>query len=214
MVILGLTGSIAMGKSAAAAALRRLGLPVHDADATVHRLLAEDPETIKAVRRAFPKTVKAGRVDRKALGARVFEDPAALRRLEAILHPKVRRAEDAFLRRQARRRAAMVVLDIPLLFETGAEDRFDAVLVVSAPAFIQTQRVLRRPGMTPQRLTEILAQQLPDAEKRRRADFVIPTGLGKGVSLRALQRAVRKMAGREGRCWPAARGGSGRARHA
>ncbi len=214
MVILGLTGSIAMGKSAAAAALRRLGLPVHDADATVHRLLAEDPGTIKAVRKAFPKTVKAGRVDRKALGARVFKDPVALRRLEAILHPKVRRAEDAFLRRQARRRAAMVVLDIPLLFETGAEDRCDAVLVVSAPAFIQTQRVLRRPGMTPQRLTEILAQQLPDAEKRRRADFVIPTGLGKVVSLRALQRAVRKMARREGRCWPPARGGSRKAKHA
>ena len=214
MVILGLTGSIAMGKSAAAAALRRLGLPVHDADAAVHRLLAEDPDTIKAVRRAFPKTVKAGRVDRKALGARVFGDPAALRRLEAILHPKVRQAEEAFLRRQARRRAAMVVLDIPLLFETGAEARCDAVLVVSAPAFIQTQRVLRRPGMTPKRLAEIRAQQLPDAEKRRRADFVIPTGLGKVESLRALRRAVRKMAGREGRCWPPARRGPGGARHA
>ena len=214
MVILGLTGSIAMGKSTAAAALRRLGLPVHDADAAVHRLLAEDPDTIKAVRRAFPKTVKAGRVDRKALGARVFGDSAALRRLEAILHPKVRRSEDAFLRRQARRRAPMVVLDIPLLFETGAEDRCDAVLVVSAPAFIQAQRVLRRPGLTPQRLADIRAQQLPDAEKRRRADFVIPTGLGKGLSLRALQRAVRKMSGRKGRCWPPSRRRSRGAGHA
>ena len=202
MVILGLTGSIAMGKSTAAEALRRLGLPVHDADATVHRLFAEDPETIAAVRRAFPKAVRAGRVDRKVLGARVFGDPEALRRLEAILHPKVGRAEARFLRRQARRRAPMVVLDIPLLFETGAESRCDAVLVVSAPAFLQAQRVLRRPGMTPARLAAIRAQQLPDAEKRRRADFVIPTGLGKGLSLRALRRAVRKMAGRKGRAWP------------
>ena len=214
MVILGLTGSIAMGKSAAATALRRLGLPVHDADAAVHRLLAEDPETIKGVRRAFPKTVKAGRVDRRALGARVFGDPVALRRLESILHPKVRRAEAAFLRRQARRGAPMVVLDVPLLFETGAETRCDAVLVVSAPAFIQAQRVLRRPGMTPRRLAEILAQQMPDAEKRRRADFVIPTGLGKALSLRALRRAVRKMAGRRGHCWPPRRLRSGRAGHA
>lgn len=213
MVILGLTGSIAMGKSTAAAHLRRLGLPVHDADAAVHRLLAEDPETIREVRRAFPKTVKAGRVDRRALGARVFGDPAALRRLESILHPRVRRAELRFLHRQARRGATMVVLDIPLLFETGGEARCDAVLVVSAPAFIQAQRVLRRPGMTPQRLAEIRAQQLPDAEKRRRADFVIPTGLDKGLSLRALRRAVRKMAGRKGRCWPPRRPG-GRAGHA
>ena len=213
MVILGLTGSIAMGKSTAAAHLRRLGLPVHDADAAVHRLLAEDPETIKAVRRAFPKTVKAGRVDRKALGTRVFGDPAALRRLESILHPRVRRAELRFLRRQARRRAPLVVLDIPLLFETGGEARCDAVLVVSAPAFIQAQRVLRRPGMTPRRLAEIRAQQLPDAEKRRRADFVIPTGLGKGLALRALKRAVRKMTGRRGRCWPPRRP-EGRAGHA
>ncbi|MDJ0943376.1 MAG: dephospho-CoA kinase [Kiloniellales bacterium] len=214
MVILGLTGSIAMGKSTAAKALRRLGLPVHDADAEVHRLLSKDPETIKAVRRAFPKTVTAGRVDRKALGARVFGDPSALRRLEAILHPKVRQAEAAFLRRQARRRATIVVLDIPLLFETGAEARCDAVLVVSAPAFIQAQRVLRRPGMSRQRLDEIRARQLPDAEKRRRADFVIPTGLGKGLSLRALRRAVRKMAGRRGRCWPPIRHPNRRPGHA
>jgi len=214
MVILGLTGSIAMGKSTAAEALRRLGLPVHDADATVHRLLAEDPETIAAVRRAFPKAVRAGRVDRKVLGARVFGDPEALRRLEAILHPKVARAEARFLRRQARQRAPMVVLDIPLLFETGAESRCDAVLVVSAPAFLQAQRVLRRPGMTPARLAAIRAQQLPDAEKRRRADFVIPTGLGKGLSLRALRQAVRKMAGRKGRAWPPRRRQAAGAVHA
>ena len=201
-MILGLTGSIAMGKSTAAAALEQLGLPVHDSDATVHRLLAEDPETRAAVRKAFPKAFVKGRLDRKALGALVFGKPAALRRLEAILHPRVRRVEDAFLRTQARRRQPMVVLDIPLLFETGAEARCDAVLVVSAPAFIQAQRVLRRPGMNPKRLAEIRAQQLPDSEKRRRADFVIPTGLGKARSLRALRHAVRKMQEVEGRCWP------------
>ena len=210
MVILGLTGSIGMGKSTAAAALARLGLPVHDADATVHRLLAGDAGTIAAVRKAFPKAVVKGRLDRKALGALVFGKPAALRRLEAILHPRVRRREQAFLRLQARHRRPLVVLDIPLLYETGAETRCDAVLVVSAPAFIQAQRVLRRPGMTPKRLAEIRAQQLPDAEKRRRADFVIPTGLGKAESLRALRRAVRKMQGVEGRCWPPGRLTGGR----
>ena len=214
MVILGLTGSIAMGKSTAAQALRRLGLPVHDADAEVHRLLAEDKAAIAAVRKAFPKAVKAGRVDRAALGAAVFDHPAALRRLEAILHPRVRRAEARFLRRQARRRAPLVVLDIPLLYETGAEVRCDAVLVVSAPAFIQAQRVLRRPGMSAQRLAAIRARQVPDAEKRRRADFVIPTGQGRGASLRALKRAVRKMQGRAGRHWPPRRRRASGARHA
>lgn len=214
MVILGLTGSIGMGKSTAAAALLRLGVPVHDADAAVHRLLEEDSATIAAIEAAFPGAVVRGSVDRNRLGREVFEDPVALRRLEAILHPRVQDSETRFLQRCARQRAALVVLDIPLLFETGADARCDAVLVVSAPAFLQEMRVLRRPGMTRARLAAIRERQLPDSEKRRRADFVIPTGLSKRVSLQALQRAVRKVGQLEGRRWRPGRLRPRRQRHA
>ena len=199
MKILGLTGSIGMGKSTAARLLRRMGLPVHDADATVHRLLGRGGAAVAAVGAAFPGSVADGAVDRRELGRQVFGDPAALRRLEAILHPLVRRAETAFLRRQARRRARLVVLDIPLLLETGGERRCDAVAVVTAPAFLQAQRVLRRPGMTPRRLAQVRAQQMPDAEKRRRADFVIPTGTGMSPALRLLARAVTVLLAQPGR---------------
>jgi len=184
--IVGLTGSIGMGKSTAAHALRGLGIPVHDADAEVHRLLREDAATIQAVEAAFPGVVRDGAVDRAALGRRVFGDPAALKQLETILHPRVGEAEKRFLQRARIARAPVVVLDIPLLFETGGDDRCDAVVVVSAPPFVQAGRVLHRPNMTRERLAAILARQMPDAQKRRRADFIIPTGLDRRTSLRAL----------------------------
>lgn len=202
MVILGLTGSIGMGKSTVAGMLRRLGLPLHDADATVHRLMAKDGRAVPAIKAAFPGVVRDGAVDRKKLGAAVFGKPEALRRLEAILHPLVREETERFLRLHARRRAPLVVLDIPLLYETGAERRVDAVLAVTAPPQIQRQRVLARPGMTEERFQQILAQQTPDAEKRRRADFLLQNGLSKAQTLKRLRRIVTLAKGLEPRHWP------------
>jgi dephospho-CoA kinase len=171
--------------------LRRLGIPVHDADAEVHRLFAG--AAVAPVEAAFPGVAAAGRVDRAELGRRVFGDPAALARLEAIVHPLVRAAERRFLETHRRRGTRLVVLDIPLLFETGGERRCDAVAVVSCPAFLQAQRVLRRPAMTPERLAAILAKQMPDAEKRKRAHFVVPTGAGRAETLRHLRAIVTLM---------------------
>ena len=202
MVILGLTGSIAMGKSTAAGMLRRLGVPVHDSDAAVHRLLAKGGDAVPLVARAFPGVVRRGAVDRRALGALVFADPDALARLESLLHPLVSRQALGFLKRCAMARASVVVLDIPLLFETSAQRRCDATIVVSAPALVQRQRALARPGMTPSKLAGILARQTPDAVKRRLADFVVPTGLGLAVTLRGLKRVVRLGRGVRGRRWP------------
>lgn len=193
MKILGLTGSIGMGKSTAAAMLRRLGVPVHDADATVHRLFGRGGAAVGPVAAAFPGVVREGAIDRAELGRRVFGDPAALKRLEAIVHPLVRRAERGFLARHRRYGTRLVALDIPLLFETGGERRCDKVAVVNCPAFLQEQRVLRRPGMTRERLDAIRRQQMSDTEKRKRADFVIPTGLGRPATLRGLMRAVTLM---------------------
>lgn len=190
MRILGLTGSIGMGKSTAAAMLRRMGVPVHDADATVHQLMADGGAAVAAIAAAFPGVVRDGAVDRQELGRRVFGQPAELRRLEAILHPLVRQAESRFVKRHRRAGTRLVVLDIPLLFETNGHRRCDRVAVVSCPAFLQAQRVLRRPGMTAQKLAAIRAQQLPDGEKRRRADFVLPTGIGRAPVLRGLRRIV------------------------
>ena len=190
MRIVGLTGSIGMGKSTAAAALRRLRIPVHDADAEVHRLLRTDRKLIDAIEAEFPGVIGADGVNRTALGARVFGDPGALRRLEALIHPRVQRSEAAFVRRMRGRRKALVVLDIPLLFETGGDRRCDATMVVAAPEFLQEQRVLRRPSMTGERLAAIRARQMPDNEKLRRADIVIPTGLDRRFALRILNRAL------------------------
>jgi dephospho-CoA kinase len=190
MVILGLTGSIGMGKSMAAQRLRRLGVPVHDADAEVHRLLRDDRVAIKAIDVMFPGVVNNGAIDRAELGRRVFGDQAALRRLESVIHPRVQQVATRFLRRSAGERRPLVALDIPLLFETGGERRCDAVVVVSAPGFVQAARVLHRPGMTAQRLAAILARQTPDAVKQRKADFVVPTGLDRRTGLQALARVV------------------------
>jgi len=206
MVILGLTGSIGMGKTVAAAMFAREGAAVFDADAAVRCLTAPGGPALPAIGAAFPDCVRRGAegllLDRAALGQRVFANATDRERLEAILHPLVREREKSFLRRAAAAGKCLVVLDIPLLFETGGERRCDVVAVVSAPAFVQARRVLARPGMTRNRLAAIVARQMPDAEKRRRANFVIPTGLGRAVTLRAVRRVVRRLARRRGRHWP------------
>tara|TARA_R110002110_G_scaffold415612_6_gene651979 strand:+ start:7139 stop:7756 length:618 start_codon:yes stop_codon:yes gene_type:complete len=190
MIVLGLTGSIGMGKSTAANMLRVMGVPVHDSDATVHGLFAFDRDLRAAISARFPGVVTDDGVDRQALGAAVFGDDAARRDLEALVHPRVRAAAEAFVRHYHRQRAALVVLDIPLLYETGGEDRVDGVIVVTAPAALQRQRVMARPGMDAERFAGILAAQSPDREKRRRADFVVETGLGKAYTFRRLKRIV------------------------
>jgi dephospho-CoA kinase len=192
LIVLGLTGSIGMGKSTAATMLRRLGVPLFDADLAVHRLLAPSGAAVPPVSAAFPGVLtEDGGIDRALLGQRVFTNPAALKRLEAILHPMVAAEERRFLARLRARRVPLAVLDIPLLFETGAERRCDYVLVVSAPALVQRQRVMRRPGMTEIRLDAILRKQTPDHRKRQRADFVVPTGAGRNLTLRRLKSIVR-----------------------
>ena len=195
MRILGLTGSIGMGKTVAARLLRRLGVPVHDADAEVHRLLGPRGAAVAAVAKAFPGTVKGGVIDRAALGAKVFgaRNEAALRRLEQILHPLVRKATGRWLTAQARQRVPVVVLDVPLLYESGGPRRYDSVIVVSAPAFLQRQRVLRRPGMTAARFADISRKQLPDRLKRARADAVVASSLGRRVTMTGLKRALRRL---------------------
>jgi len=190
MKILGLTGGIGMGKSTAAAMLRRMGVDVFDADAEVHRLLGRGGVAVKRVAKEFPGVEKSGAIDRAALGKIVFADREALKKLEAILHPLVREQEKLFLKTRRARRAAVVVLDIPLLYETGREKNCDAVAVIWAPGFLQRARVLARPGMSTDRLDAILDQQLPIHRKRRRADFAIPSGLGRAASWRGLKRAL------------------------
>jgi dephospho-CoA kinase len=178
-----------MGKSTAAAMFRRLGVPVYDADRAVHRLMERGGLAVPMIAARFPDVIRNGAVDRRALGARVFDDTAALAELEGILHPLVARQRQGFLRRAKAERRPLVVLDIPLLFETGGERLCDAVAVVSAPASLQYAR-LRRRGMSCERIEAILRRQMPDAEKRRRADFVIPTGRGKGATYEAIRRLV------------------------
>ena len=194
MFILGLTGSVGMGKSTTARFFAEEGVPVHDADAVVHRLY--EGEAVAAIEAAFPGTTGAGKVDRDKLAARVLGDAATLRRLEAIVHPLVHDAERRLLAEAQARGEKVAVLDIPLLFETGGDRRVDAVVVVSAPPEVQRARVLARPGMTIEKLEAILAKQMPDAEKRRRADFVVDTSQGfdgARAQVRAILDAVAKM---------------------
>ena len=195
MKVLCLTGSIGMGKSTAADTFRRLHVPVFDADATVHRLQGPGGRAVAPIAAAFPGTVRntprGPRVDREALRRAVLGDDAALSRLERIVHPLVRDEERRFLSAARRRGEPLVVLDIPLLFETRGEGRCDAVLVVTAPPGVQRSRVLRRPGMTPGRLRAILARQVPDSEKRRRADHVVRTGLSRFHAQRAIRAIVK-----------------------
>jgi dephospho-CoA kinase len=194
MIVLGLTGSIGMGKSTAAAALRRLGVPLYDADAEIHKMLGPGGVAVAAVEAAFPGVRnEAGAIDRGLLGQRVFGKPEELRRLEKILHPMVRAVERRWVARQRAGGAKLVVLDIPLLFETDRIDRVDGVVVVSAPARLQRERVLRRRGMTPGRLAAILKSQLPDRDKRQRADFVIHTALSRAAGSRQIAAIVRRV---------------------
>ena len=176
MFILGLTGSLGMGKSVTARFFAEQGVPVHDADAVVHRLY--EGQAAAAIEAAFPGTTAGGKVDRDKLAARVLGDSAALKRLEAIVHPLVQEAERRLLAEAEARGEKVAVLDVPLLFETGGEKRVDAVVVVSAPPEVQRSRVLERPGMTVEKLEAIMAKQMPDEEKRRRADFVVDTSRG------------------------------------
>lgn len=176
MIVLGLTGSIGMGKSTTAKMFREAGVPVHDSDETVHRLYAGKAAPL--IEEVFPGTARNGAVDRVQLAAQVLGRPEAMKKLEAIIHPLVRADADAFVARHRDAGAPLVVLDIPLLFETGGRGRVDKVVVVTAPAEVQRERVLARPGMTEEKLDAILAKQIPDAEKRRQADFIIDSSQG------------------------------------
>ena len=176
MIILGLTGSLGMGKSTTAKMFAAEGVPVHDADAAVHRLY--EGEAVPLIEAAFPGSTAGGKVDREKLAKRVLAEPAAIKKLEAIVHPLVRQAEERFLTEAARQGATVAVLDIPLLFETGGDKRCDAVVVVSAPSGTQRARVLERPGMTEQKFQALAAKQMPDADKRARADFIVDSGQG------------------------------------
>jgi dephospho-CoA kinase len=195
MIVIGLTGGIGMGKSTASASFRRLGVPVFDADAAVHRLQGRGGRAVAPIGAAFPGSLRDGRVDREALRAAVLGRPDALMRLERIVHPLVRDEERRFLAAARRAGRGIVVLDVPLLLETGGQRRVDRIVVVSAPAAVQRARVLRRRGMTEERLAAIRARQMPDAEKRRYAHAVIPTGLSRHFAQAAIRRLVRKLRG-------------------
>jgi dephospho-CoA kinase len=197
MFILGLTGSIGMGKSATANMFGEEGVPVHDADAAVHRLY--EGEATPLIEAAFPGTTSGGKVDRAKLGQRVLGDKDAIARLEAIVHPLVTQSRERFVADAERNGAKVVLLDVPLLFETGSDKRVDAIVVVSAPAEMQRARVLERPGMTDDKLAVILSKQTPDAEKRARADFVVDTSKGFDAAraqVREILKAVATMAKR------------------
>jgi dephospho-CoA kinase len=199
MFILGLTGSIGMGKSTTAKMFAEEGVPVHDADAAVHKLY--EGEAAPAVEAAFPGTTAHGKVDREKLGQRVFGNQLAMKRLEHIVHPLVRQAEERFLAEAKKNGAKTTLLDIPLLYETGGDKRCDAVVVVSAPIEIQRARAFERPGMTEEKFAAILAKQTPDTEKRRRADFVVDTSKGiepARAQVRDILQAIVKMPQRHG----------------
>ena len=196
MIVLGLTGSIGMGKSTTARMFMDEGVPVHDSDEAVHRLYAGAAAPLIEAR--FPGTVVDGAVDRERLSRAVLGNRQALRDLEAIVHPLVRADADAFLARHRAAGAPLVVLDIPLLFETGGRDRVDQVVVVTAPAAVQRERVLARPGMTEEKFAAILARQVPDAQKRAEADHVIDTGEGMAAVRRKVKALVAALSGKSG----------------
>jgi dephospho-CoA kinase len=194
LIVVGLTGSIGMGKSTTAAMFAKRGIPVHDADDTVHRLYAGP--LVSQIEAAFPGATKAGFVDRAELGRRVLGDPVALARLEAIVHPAVRAAEKTLIDEAAKRGEPLVVLDIPLLFETGRQGDVDAVVVVTADPDVQKARVLARPGMTDEKFATILGRQMPDAEKRARADHVVDTSNGLDAADAAVGAILARLLGR------------------
>lgn len=196
MLVVGLTGSIGMGKSAVAAHMRARGIGVCDADAEVHKLYSG--AAVAPIEAAFPGTTSAAGVDRARLASALLADPSGFKRLEAIVHPLVQAAERDFLHAEHRRGAALAVLEIPLLFETGGDKRCDITVIASAPVEVQRARVLARPDMTSAKLDAILARQMPDAEKRRRADFVVDTGKALEDTLRDVDRLLESLAGRRG----------------
>ncbi len=188
--LIGLTGSIGMGKTETAKMFARLGVPVYDADAAVHRLYEKGGAAVPEIEKLFPQAIEDGRVNRDKLAREIAAIPDGFKKLEAIVHPLVGREQMQFLADAAAKGAEMVVLDIPLLFETGGDKRMDAVVVVSAPAGIQRERVLRRPGMTAEKLDQILSRQMSDAEKRARAHFVIETGKGLDHAFKQVEEVV------------------------
>jgi len=198
VIVIGLTGSIGMGKSTTAKMFAEAGVPVHDSDEAVHRLYSG--AAVPLVETAFPGVTVDGRIDRNLLGQRVIGNSEAIRKLETIVHPLVRADADAFLARNRATGAKLAVLDIPLLFETGGRDRVDKVVVVSAPADIQRKRVLARPGMTPEKFEAILARQVPDTEKRRLADFVVDTGAGMEAARRSVEQIIQALTADVGMC--------------
>lgn len=195
MIVLGLTGSIGMGKSTTAKMFSDYGVPVHDSDEAVHRLYGGKAAPL--VEAAFPGTTKNGVVDRTALAAHVLGDHTALKRLEAIVHPLVRADTEAFMERHRAAGTPLVLLDIPLLYETGGRDRVDRVVVVTAHADMQRDRVLSRPGMTEEKFRSILARQVPDEEKRRMADFVIDTGMGMEAARIQVADIIQRLTGKQ-----------------
>ncbi len=199
MLIIGLTGSIGMGKSTAAARIRALGVGVCDADAIVHKLYRPGGAAVTAIEAAFPGTMaEDGGIDRQRLAAALLADGSAFKRLEAIVHPLVHAAEREFLHGKVAKGAAKAVLEIPLLFETGGEKRVDVTIVVSAPPEVQRRRVLERPGMTPEKLDQILSRQLSDEEKRSRADFVVDTSRTIPETEAQIDRIMAQLDGRSG----------------
>ncbi|MDC0189602.1 dephospho-CoA kinase [Rhodospirillales bacterium] len=205
MFILGLTGSIGMGKTSAAAVFRRQKVSVFDADSVVRQLLERNGEAVKMVGEAFKGVVIDRQVNRNKLGEIVFGDAGALSTLEEIIHPLVRNKQVKFLRSVANRRQSLAVLDIPLLFETGGEINCDAVAVVTAPKFLQKIRVMGRGDMTETKFRGIIKRQMQDQEKRNRADFIIPSGLGKRISFQSIQKIIRIVLTLPGSHWPPGR---------
>lgn len=203
MLIVGLTGSIGMGKSTVAKRFAANGIAVCDADAEVHALYQAGGAAVAPVEAAFPGVTGPDGIERPKLAAALLADPSGFKRLEAIVHPLVHAAERAFLKAEAERGAKMAVLEIPLLLEGGGEKRVDVVVVVSAPAEMQRARVLARPGMTPEKLAQILSRQVPDAEKRKRADFVVDTGVTIGETEAEVDRIVGLLRGRDGTAYAA-----------
>ncbi len=201
MLLVGLTGSIGMGKSETTKMFAALGVPVYDADAAVHALYAAGGAAVEPIGAAFPGVVRDGAIDREELGKRVLGAPDELKRLEAIIHPLVGLSQLEFLQKAEKSGAHMVVLDIPLLFETGGETRVDVAVVVSAPADLQRQRVLARPGMTVEKFEAILAKQTPDAEKRQRADFVVDSSQGLDHARADVAAIIEALKDRQGKIW-------------
>jgi dephospho-CoA kinase len=193
MIVLGLTGSIGTGKSTTAAMFHDLGVPVHDADATVHDLYRR--EAVPPVAERFPDALRDGVIDRKALSAILAQAPDRFRELEAIIHPLVRARETAFLESERQNGSTLVLLDIPLLYETGGEARVDKVVVVTCNPDLQRQRVLARPGMTQEKFQLILSRQMPDAEKRQRADFIVDTGGGLEAARKQVEEVIKTVKG-------------------